>query len=233
MRCDERADLFFQISNHQSDPEGYAQTLATQLLNKGYQPWGPVTLHDEPRMLIHQRTQEPLSPQSFALEDYAAAFDAAATPDLPLGYPVVEPSIPHPLDVNLGGLIRLEGYHLEAPTPLQPGATVQVTLYWRALQEIEASYKVFIQSYYGEGVMVAQQDGYPVCGGRGTWLWDPGEQIVDVHQLTIKPSAPDGLYPLYVGLYIEETLDRLNVVDGAGQPVGDQVHLTDLRIGAE
>ncbi|MCC6455247.1 MAG: glycosyltransferase family 39 protein [Caldilineaceae bacterium] len=233
MRCDERAAYFFQISNHQADPEGYARTLATQLLDRGYQPWATVTLHDEARMLIHQRTQAPLSPQRFALEKYVAAFDAAATPNLPLGYPVVEPPIPHPLDANLGGLIRLEGYALDAPTPLQPGATVQLTLYWRALQEIDLSYKVFIQSYYGDGVMVAQQDGYPVCGGRGTWLWDPGEQIVDVHQLTIQPAAPDGLYPLYVGLYIEETLDRLNVVDAAGQPVGDRVHLTDLRIGVE
>jgi hypothetical protein len=233
MRCDEHAEYFFQISNHQSDPEGYARTLATQLVDRGYQPWATVTLYDDPRMLIHQHTQEPLSPQRFALEEYAAAFDAAATPDLPLGYPVVEPPIPHPLDVNLGGLIRLEGYALDAPTPLQPGATVQLTLYWRALQEIDLSYKVFIQSYYGDGVMVAQQDGYPVCGGRGTWLWDPDEQIVDVHQLTIQPDAPDGLYPLYVGLYIEETLNRLNVVDAAGRPAGDRVHLTDLRIGVE
>ena len=108
-----------------------------------------------------------------------------------------------------------------------------MTLYWRAQTEIDASYKVFNQSYYGDGVMVAQADGYPVCGGRGTWLWDPGELVADVHMLTIKPDAPDGLYPLYTGLYIEETLDRLDVLDDAGQPAGDQVHLTDIRIGTE
>jgi hypothetical protein len=184
-------------------------------------------------MLIRERAQEALPPQSFALEDYAAAFDAAATPDLPLGYPVVEPAIEHPLDVNFGGLIRLEGYDLDAPTPLQAGSTMTLTLYWRPLQEIDLSYKVFNQSYYGDGVMVAQQDGYPVCGGRGTWLWEPGVQVADVHQITIKPDAPDGLYPLYTGLYLEETLDRLNIVDEAGQPVGDQAHLTDIRVGEE
>ena len=81
--------------------------------------------------------------------------------------------------------------------------------------------------------MVAQQDGYPVCGGRGTWLWEPGVQVVDEHILTIAPNAPDGLYPLYTGLYLEETLDRLTVVDGARQPIADRAHLTDLRVGVE
>ena len=164
---------------------------------------------------------------------FHAAFDAAATPDLPLGYPVVEPPIQHPLDVNFGGLIRLEGFDVDAPTPLLPGSQVRLTLYWRPLQEIDASYKVFNQSYYGDGVMVAQQDGYPVCGGRGTWLWEPGVQVADVHLLTIQPDAPDGLYPLYTGLYIEETLERLNVVDATGQVVADRAHLTDLRVGEE
>ena len=232
MRCEERASYFFQISNPQPDPVGYKNAL-DELLAKKYQPWGVVTIHDDPRMLIRQRTQSTLPLQHFALEAYAAAFDAAATPDLPLGYPVVEPPISHPLDVNLGGLIRLEGYDLNAPEPLQPGDTVRLTLYWRALQEINLSYKVFIQSYYGDGVMVAQQDGYPVCGGRGTWLWDPGEQITDVHLLTIRPDAPDGLYPLYTGLYIEETLERLSILDAEGEPVSDQVHLTAIRIGVE
>ena len=46
------------------------------------------------------------------LAEIRPAFDAAATADLPLGYPVVEPPITHPLDVNFGDLIRLEGYDL-------------------------------------------------------------------------------------------------------------------------
>jgi hypothetical protein len=97
---------------------------------------------------------------------------------------------------------------LDAPAPLQPGSQITLTLYWRALQKIDASYKVFNQAYYGDGVMVAQQDGYPVCGGRGTWQWEPGVQVADVHLLTILPDTPDGLYPLYTGLYIEETNHR-------------------------
>ncbi len=233
MRCDDRAQNFFQIESFQSDPAGYRLALQTQLTTKEFQPWANVTIHGEPRMLIRQRGSQAASPQNFALEQYAAAFDAAATPDLPLGYPVVEPPIEHPLDVNFGNLIRLEGFDVEAPMPLEPGSQILLTLYWRPLQAIDASYKVFNQSYYGDGVMVAQQDGYPICGGRGTWLWEPGVQVADVHLLTILPGAPDGLYPLYTGLYIEETLDRLNVIDAEGQPVTDRAHLTDIRVGDE
>ncbi len=230
LRCDDRATWFFQANTHQADPAGYAQALEGWI-GARYAPWGQVTIQDDPRMLIRRAGAPADTLSSFALEDYVAAFDRAATPDLPLGYPVVQPAIDHPLDVNFGGLIRLEGYALDAPQPLAAGDVVTLTLYWRALQEIDASYKVFNQSFYGDGVMVAQQDGYPVCGGRGTWIWNPGEQVVDVHLLPIQADAPDGLYPLYTGLYIEETLERLDMVDAEGQPVGDQVHLTDLRVG--
>lgn len=232
MRCEDQADWFFQIDNPQPDPAGYRAALTAQL-EGDFPAWGTVTIHDDPRMVIRRRGTETETPRTFPLAAYAAAFDAHATPDLPLGYPVVEPPIAHPTDFNFGGKIRLEGYALDAPTPLASGDTIRLTLYWRALQEMSASYKVFNQSYYGDGVMVAQQDGYPVCGSRGTWLWDPGELIADVHLLTIAPDAPDGLYPLFTGLYIEETLERLSVVDAAGTPVTDQAHLTNIRVGPE
>ena len=122
---------------------------------------------------------------------------------------------------------------LEYEPPLDPGETFQLTLYWRAQQPISESYKVFNQSYYGDAVMVAQQDGYPVCGERGTWLWDPGELITDVHEITVRADAPPGLYPLFTGMYIEETFDRLSVLDEDGNPAADQIYLTDIRIGEE
>ncbi len=95
------------------------------------------------------------------------------------------------------------------------------------------SYKVFIQSYFGEGPMIAQLDGYPVCDTRETWRWDLGELITDVHHVPVNADAPDGLYPLYIGLYIEETLERLPVLDQSGAEAATQVHLTDIRVGKE
>ena len=46
-------------------------------------------------------------------------------------------------------------------------------------------------------------------------------------------DATDGLYPLYTGFYLEDTGDRLPVLDAAGNEVGTQVHVTDVRIGFE
>ena len=229
LRCNERATWFFQISNPQPDPVGYPAALEAWIGDR-YQPWGTVTQQGEPRLLIRRADAGSAPLRPFALEEYAPAFDAAATAQLPLGYPVVEPAIAHRLDANFSGLIRLEGYALDAPPLLRGGDTVRLTLYWRALQDMPDSYKVFNQAHAGDGALIAQQDGYPVCGGRGTWQWDPGELIVDEHLLTVRADAPAGSYPLYTGLYIEETLARLSVVDATGAAVGDQVYLTDLTI---
>ncbi len=231
-RCEDQADWFFQIANFQPDPEGYRLAIETQIAND-FKPWARVTINSDPRMVINKRSQQQQTMQVFPLEEYAPVFDAAADAYLPLSYPVVEPDITMPMHVNLGNKIWLEGYDLQYDAPIEPGDVLTLTLYWRAQQSIDESYKVFNQSYYGDGKMVAQQDGYPVCGARGTWMWDPGELIVDTYRLPVAEDAPEGLYPLYTGMYIQETLDRLNVLDASGQSVGDQVHLTDIRIGPE
>ncbi|MFN2200146.1 MAG: ArnT family glycosyltransferase [Caldilineaceae bacterium] len=231
-RCEDNAGWFFQISNPQPDPEGYARSIETYV-SKDFAPWGQVTIAGDPRMIIHRRGHDPVDVQTYPLESFEAAFDAAATADLPLSYPVVEPAITNALHANFSDAIWLEGYDLHYDTPIQPGDELSLTLYWRAQRPIEESYKVFNQSYYGDGVMIAQQDGFPVCGARGTWLWDPGELIVDRHTITVNADAPPGLYPLYTGLYIPETFERLDVLDEAGNVTGDKVHLTDIRVGVE
>jgi hypothetical protein len=169
----------------------------------------------------------------FSFEEFAAAFDDGALPGLPLTYPTVDPPIANPLSVNFGNLITLEGYDLEYETPLRPGDEIRLTLYWRGQEPIPASFKVFNQVYYGDGPMIAQRDGIPVCDGRETWRWDPGELITDPYVITVNPDAPDGLYPLYTGLYIEESGERLSVFDGAGVEMGSQAHIADIRIGEE
>ena len=108
-----------------------------------------------------------------------------------------------------------------------------MTLYWRGQQPIAQNYKVFNQVYAADGVMQAQRDGYPVCDGRETWRWDPGELITDVYDIPVKADAADGLYPLYTGFYLEETGDRLPVFDESGAEVATQVHVADIRIGEE
>ncbi|MFM7584572.1 MAG: hypothetical protein ACKO9F_17855, partial [Caldilinea sp.] len=66
-----------------------------------------------------------------------------------------------------------------------------------------------------------------------TWRWDPGELVADPYVIPVQQDAPDGLYPLYTGMYLEETFERLPVLDENGVEISTQVHLTDIRIGEE
>ncbi len=68
------------------------------------------------------------SPQQIALEGYASAFDLAATPAIPLDYPVVEPSPAQTMAANLDNSVRLEGYDFNIDGPLHPGDSLRVTL---------------------------------------------------------------------------------------------------------
>jgi hypothetical protein len=240
-RCAITADWYFQIDNLEPFTEGNRLSME-HYLRSGFEKWAQVEINGTGRMVIYKRTgarlefptQQPADHlPRLALNEFAPTFDLAARPAMTLTYPSVAPPISHPLHVNLGDQIWLEGYDIRYPQPLRAGDVIRLTLYWRAQQPIAANYKVFNQAYYGEGVMVAQQDGYPLCGTRATWQWDPGELVADEYELRVKPDAPDGLYPLFTGLYLEETMERLPVLDEDGHEVGNQIHLTDIRMGEE
>jgi hypothetical protein len=232
--CKWEADWYFQTEGNLEPFYEFQRVAMEDFLSKGFEPWGIVEVNGEPKMTIHQRTDTPPAQvRTFQLEEYAAQFDANTRADFPLGYPEVNPPIQHPLHANFANLFWLEGYSIDHPQPLQPGDTIDLTLFWRAQRSTDETHKVFIQSFYGNGTMVAQRDAYPVCGTRDTWQWDPGELIADVHRVPVKADAPDGLYPLYVGMYPETTGSRLEVLDEAGNVTADWVHLTDIRIGEE
>ncbi len=97
---------------------------------------------------------------------------------------------------------------------------------------MDTSYKVFVQSFYGDGVMVAQQDSLPVCNRHLTPVWRPGELVVDSHDLVIADDAPPGRYPLIVGMYDPETQQRLPLLDEAGNPQETAIWLRDIDVEA-
>ncbi len=234
-QCERTADWFFETSSFEPvSPERYQSMMENLALNN-FQRWGIVTIHGQDRMVIYKRALpgEEFALRTLPLEEFTTQFDWLTTPDLPLTYPVVNPPIGHPLHLNLADQIWLEGYDIDYPQPLQPGDVITLTLYWRAQRPIDKSYTVFNQSFYGNGTMVAQLDSLPICGRRETWQWDPGELITDIHEIPVKADAPDGLYPLYTGMYDFKTGDRLRILDENGNRVDDWVHLTDIRIGGK
>lgn len=231
-RCASTAQWYFAIDNLEPWSQK-SRDVEDALKEQGYVPWGEVLVNQTPRLVIWRLGGEPMGVevQTFLLEEYEPFFDKLADSNLKLGYPIVEDEIAYPLHINFDNQLWLEGYNLEYTEPLLPGDTFRLTLFWRAQRPIPLDYKVFNQSYYDNGVMVAQKDSFSVCDREPTTTWTPGKLITDIYDIAVAPDAPPGVYPLYTGLYLEENFARVNVLDTEGNLVNNQFHVTDLRVG--
>ena len=143
----------------------------------------------------------------------------------------VEPSTP--LAANWANKIALLGYDLP-DGPFCPGESVPVTVYWRALDEMDLPYTFFVHllgpfNLATNGPLWDQHDAQPGDGTYPTAAWDTGEIVVDEYVVPIPTEAPPGEYELEVGFYYLPTLERLPVVDEAGQPIGDRVLLEEIH----
>lgn len=100
---------------------------------------------------------------------------------------------------DLGGEITFLGYDLD-PDHSQPGATIEVVLYWSAQFGLTETYQSFVHLVSPEGTIWSQSD-HLNPGGFPTNLWPTDRYIVDVHRLRIPVDAPPGPYLVSVGLY--------------------------------
>jgi len=138
---------------------------------------------------------------------------------------VQEYLISHPLEVNLANQVELIGYDIEEGE-VEVGGRVQLTLYWRALAQIQKDYTVFTHLIDEEGRIWAQKDNEPLRGSYPTCLWDEGEVVKDEYDLMVGGEAPSGEYLIEVGIYLLETGERLPVLE-EGRAVSDKILLED------
>ncbi len=131
------------------------------------------------------------------------------------GPEISEKSYPYPIDAMIGEDIHLLGYDYK-PSQAKPGDTVQVTLYWEALNSPTGDYTVFTHLLDAQGRLVAQSDSQPQSGKYPTYLWDQNERIMDQYQLVIPVETPPGNYEISVVMYSLETLERLPIIDSSG-----------------
>jgi len=124
------------------------------------------------------------------------------------------PPISHPLTTTLGDQVELLGYDLSAETAV-PGDTLTLTLYWRALTEMDEDYTVFVHLVAPDGSMTGQRDNSPVGGSYPTSLWLAGEVVTDAYAIPVRADAAPGKHRLEVGMYVAETGARLSI---AGTP---------------
>jgi len=117
------------------------------------------------------------------------------------------------------------------PKVVSADDTVILSLRWHTLRPTDADYHIFV--HLGEKTVIAQQDGRPRQWEEEhpTYRWEQGEEIVDTHVLTIPPDAPEGYYPLWVGMYDIADKKRLPMSDAQGRSLGPSLLLTHLRVG--
>lgn len=134
------------------------------------------------------------------------------------------------LDANLDHKVLLVACDLEDDS-LEPGETLQLVLYWRALQPIQDNYTVFVHVTQADGATLVQRDVQPREGTHPTGSWVTGELVRDPYELLIPGDASPDLYWLKVGMYSQATMQRLPVVDpGQATVLQDSVLVKELRV---
>lgn len=222
--CDWRPEYYF-LATDLVDPVD----TPSDLLAETYEQVGRIVLPNQKQLRIMQ--QRPAFRQFGELEEevLARAFDASAQPAAfarsGRGSAPVEARFG---SASAGPLVRLIGYDLDTRRAY-PAGRVPVTLYWQTLAYFPASYQVFAH-LEGESGPVAQADGAPVCWTYPTDAWRPGQIIADQHAIGLSPEVAAGRYPLVVGLYLPETLERLDLLDIASRPAGTSLALAEVEI---
>lgn len=128
-----------------------------------------------------------------------------------------------PLEARLGESIALEGYDVALSD-----TAVHLTLYWRTIQPLPASYDVFVHLTDAAGNIVAQVDEKPLNGLASTDLWQTGDLIRQPLTIPLAAALADGRYHLTGGMYLAETGQRLPATGPAG--TNDVIILDDLVV---
>lgn len=122
------------------------------------------------------------------------------------------PRVQFPVGASFEDKIELVGFDLDLPHDgwVGAGETFTVTWYWRALQRVPGAYKIFLH-VDGQGLRL-NGDHDPVDGKYPVRLWDQGDVVVDVQELSVPANYRPGTYTFFIGFYSGEA--RLEVVRG-------------------
>jgi hypothetical protein len=118
----------------------------------------------------------------------------------------------HALSLPFGEAILLAGYETETRVT-HLGPWQRLTLYWEALYEVQEDYKLSIRLLDSEGHLGGVRDAFPVGEAYRTNAWQPGETVVDTHDVAILAGLPPGEYTIQVTMYDPDTLAPLATQD--------------------
>jgi hypothetical protein len=134
--------------------------------------------------------------------------------------PAVTGAPEHPVNLTLEDSLSLLGYDLDPDEPSQ-GAELQVSLHWRVEENLSQDYHTYVHLLDEQGQVVAQSDHRPGQEYYPSSLWQPGETLLDVHELSIPADAALGEVTVTAGAYEYPSL----------APLGSAITLRELAIG--
>ncbi len=126
---------------------------------------------------------------------------------------------------DFGGEIALLGFDLSS-TRLEPGDTLDVTVYWNAQQVMTETYQSFVHVVYPEGQIWTQSD-HLNPAGFPTNQWPTDRYIRDQHRLVLPADMPKGEYSISVGIYLLRDNTRLPVLQAESGARADNVILSE------
>jgi hypothetical protein len=146
------------------------------------------------------------------------------------------PPVPHKLDLNYEGKIRLLGYKIEPEGKIAPGADVQLSLFWQCDERLDEGWQLFTHLLDERGARLAAGNLDNVGPLRDTSSgtqalppssWKKGKVYVDEQRFTMPPDAA-GEVQIVTGIWKGDT--RLRIL-GPGGDSEQRGLVTRVRLG--
>jgi 4-amino-4-deoxy-L-arabinose transferase-like glycosyltransferase len=126
---------------------------------------------------------------------------------------------PSELHVRFEGCCEVVGY-VSPNQPVQPGDIVPLTFVWRATEELDQNYTLFVHATTVDGQIMGQLDTYHGGGTYPTSQWRQGEIIVDTVYVPISWEATGpALLRFNVGLSETPSFERLATFAADGHEI--------------
>jgi 4-amino-4-deoxy-L-arabinose transferase-like glycosyltransferase len=122
------------------------------------------------------------------------------------------PADARPAQTQFGDRVELIGMRFS--DHVEPGGTLRVTTYWRALQDIPRDQRLLIRLMRADGSSAGQLDATLGTNLYPTMLWRPGQIIVDAHDVRADADL-SGPLTLRVHLGVGDEVEPLLPVMGA------------------
>ena len=133
-------------------------------------------------------------------------------------YPEISLPELQPASANFGDVL-LTGIFLQKE--VEANTAICLALRWQLTGPTSKAYKATITLWDETGHYLSSTDVLMRNrSGLSTQYWEPGEEAVNFYVVPLPLGTPPGSYRLRVGVYDEETLRSLDVLDEAGNPAG-------------